>query len=415
MSWYVGSVLFWLIYFPVILFLQIILFFVPKISERRKFENKNGKEVGSKSFRPVNLKADLCFEFSSEGEYQQVASLIDDALAMGKRLELVFFSPSVEKTVLELYNRYPEQIRYLRYSVLLPTFSNWITANTLIMVRYDLFPEFLLWSLKPGNKLKFIWVTFKKERVSGKSISIFKQAFLKHSSQIIFATTQDEKLGNSLGLKGLSYDFRMEQIRRRVANREQKFSQIFPKYSSLKGLLDQYPRHKRVMVGNAWPVDMTLLENIPQDVLVVIVPHQLRPEIILEMKNTLAKFNRAPLVVSDTAGEFQGNTLILDKKGVLCELYADFGKSYVGGGFGVSVHSILEPLVAGSGQIACGPVNHRSTEFDVAVSFGNMKEVRNAQEFSTWVTESPSTHQVHDKLNSELKSYLQYQKEVLSC
>jgi hypothetical protein len=121
-------------------------------------------------------------------------------------------------------------------------------------------------------------------------------------------------------------------------------------------------------------------------------------------------------IVSDsTLDGFQGPTILLNKKGILCELYADFGKAYVGGGFGVSVHSLLEPLVAGCEHLSCGPVNHRSTEFDLAQSLGSMKEVKTNQEFLNWVSEDISGVKVHDRLRTQIESYPVFQKEVLSC
>lgn len=413
MMWYIGSLLFWLVYFPLLLIFQFILFFVPKLRERRQFEAKNKQDPGARSFAQDQFLADLCFEFSSEGEYQQVASLIDDALSLGKKLELVFFSPSVEKTIVELYHKFPAQIRYLRYPILLPVFSNWITSKTLVLVRYDFFPEFLLWSLAPGHTLKLIWVTFKKERSTGKGISFIKKLFLKNSRLTVYASHEDAELGGHLGISGPVYDFRMEQIKRRVDNRFEKFNRLFPDYPSLKNDLEKYPRSKRLILGNAWPEDLHLLENLPADIMLLIVPHQLKPEIIQVMQERLIKIGRTSYVMSDTFSS--SSTIILNKKGVLCELYADFGKAYVGGGFGVSVHSLLEPLVAGSEHIACGPVNHRSTEFDLAGSYGQLKEVKNSQEFTNWLAEDVSGRPVHDKVKSQIEVYAKFQKDVLSC
>ncbi len=79
MMWYLGSALLWLVYFPILTLLKALLYFVPKVRERMDFEKKNKTEEGCRSFAQDKLKADLCFEFSSEGEFQQVASLIDDA------------------------------------------------------------------------------------------------------------------------------------------------------------------------------------------------------------------------------------------------------------------------------------------------------------------------------------------------
>lgn len=416
------KILWSLIYTPIWFTLRFILMFVPKAQDRFKFEELNridANEAGSggRSFGKDKLKADLCFEFSSEGEYQQVASLIADALKEGKKLELVFFSPSVEKTIIELQKKHPEQVRYFRYALLDGyTFSSWATSDTLILVRYDLFPEFLIWAMKPGRKLKFVWMTFKKERMKAKVVSPLKKAFLKKSSYTVFSTNADQEQGADMGIQGVVYDFRMEQIYRRIEHRLEKYARNFPLYIDFKNHLESYPRVKRLILGNAWTEDMFLLENISSDVLIVIVPHQLKPEIIASMTESLLKFNRSPTIISDDSTSIpMSSTLILNKKGILCELYADFGKAYVGGGFGVSVHSLLEPLIAGSEHLSCGPVNHRSTEFDLCLEYGLLKEVKDAQEFKDWLNLDIPKIKDRDKLLFQIAKYSSFKKDLLSC
>lgn len=422
MNYTLIKILWALIYTPIWFSLRFILMFVPKAQDRFKFEELNRIDAneegsGGRSFGKDKIKADLCFEFSSEGEYQQVASLIADALKDGKKLELVFFSPSVEKTIIELQKKHPEQIRYFRYPVLDGyTFSSWATSDTLILVRYDLFPEFLIWSMKPGRKLKFVWVTFKKERMKAKVVSPLKKLFLKKSSYTVYSTNADQEQGSDMGFQGVVYDFRMEQIHRRIETRLEKYAKFFPLYVDFKNHLDSYPRGKRLILGNAWPEDMFLLENISSDVLIVIVPHQLKPEIIAKMTESLLKFNRTPTIISDDSTEIPlTSTLILNKKGILCELYADFGKAYVGGGFGVSVHSLLEPLIAGSEHLSCGPVNHRSTEFDLSLEYGLIKEVKNSQEFKEWLMLDIPKIKDRDKLLFQIAKYTSFKKDLLSC
>lgn len=416
MKWFLGNIIFWLFYRPLLIVLKTLLFFIPKVQERVSFEKKNILEPGAKSFNSYNLKADLCFEFSSEGEYQQVASLIDDALESGKKIELIFFSPSVEKTIIDLYHKFPRQIRYLRYPLLDPKLNSWISSSTLIMVRYDLFPELLLWSLKKGRKLKFVWVTFKKERVKKKLVPFIKLLFLSRSDFTIFASEQDYELGKSMGINGTIYDFRMEQIKRRLLARDEKFFKMFPLYSELKLQIAKFPREKRLIFGNAWPEDLFLLKNLPSDVFLLIVPHKLTPEILEKFRTGLVSLGHEPQLVSDTTVTTPLSSLILlNKKGVLCELYSDFGKAYVGGGFGESVHSLLEPLVAGCEHLSCGPVNHRSTEFDLAGVYGQLKEIKTNQEFLLWLQEDISGFKVHDRLKTQIDSYPIFQKEILSC
>lgn len=411
----------WCFYFPLIKLTGLLTFWVPPINERFDFEKKNDNEPLSQSFKKINLKADLCFEFSSEGEFQQIAGLVQDALSEGKRIELVFFSPSVEKATLELASKFPDQIRYLRYPFARycpwkpsQSFSKWITSDCLVMVRYDLFPEFLLWSLRPAKSLKIIWVTFKKERVKDKSISFYKMLFLKKASRIVFASEADARLGQALGLSGQSYDFRMDQIKRRIEKRNEKFQNNLANYQQLETLLKSYPREKRIIIGNAWPSDLFLFEKIPSDYFVLVVPHLLKSEVINEFQNHFKKLGRDPFVIDSNSSIPDGNTLVLNIKGILCELYADFGKAYVGGGFEVSVHSILEPLVAATDSISCGIINHRSTEFDIAMSMGKLKVVNSANDFNDWLKLETLSPELNN-LTAIFEKYPEFRKEIISC
>jgi 3-deoxy-D-manno-octulosonic-acid transferase len=366
----------------VIRLLAVLFLFVPKVRERVAFERKNASDPFARKF-----SADIAFEFSSEGEFQQVLPLITDGLAAGKKIELIYFSPSVEKGVRELCEKFPEQLRALRYPLLTGGFLSWISAPKLVLVRYDLFPEFLIY---PGELL-MVWVSFKKERLAGKEISWWKKKFLARATRVIYATEADARLGKNLGKAGPVFDFRIEQIERRLAGKEEKFKNLFPEYPDLG--FRKFPREKRLLFGNAWPSDIPLLKALPDDFYVLVVPHKLTPEIISE-------FEKVPGV------------RVLNKKGVLCELYSDFGKAYVGGGFETSIHSVLEPLISGADQISCGPIHHRSTEFDLADSLGKISVVKNSQEFTEWLCRPLEAPLGHDKMG---QGYPIYRKAIISC
>jgi 3-deoxy-D-manno-octulosonic-acid transferase len=411
---------FWFFYFPLLKLLSFLFFWHPKVSERLKFERRNDLDPLSHSFSDSGLKADFCFEFSSEGEYQQVAPLIEDALTLGKKIELVFFSPSVEKTVLKLASLHPDLIRYLRFPFLRFNplinnrfFSRWVTSRNLVLVRYDLFPEFLLWSFRKNHEVKMIWVTFKKERSLGKNPSWWKIQFLKQAREIIFAGPEDQIQGKKLGLEGDVFDFRVEQIKRRLEQKTDKFFHHFPLYTEFKNWLKSSP--KSLILGNAWPSDLFLLEKIPPDYLVVLVPHNLSDEILSSFKKTLSKIGRKAFEVNDeTQKMIDTKTVILNKKGILCELYSDFNFSYVGGGFETSIHSILEPLIAGSHQISCGPLHFRSTEYDLALDVECVSEIKTSDEFIEWLNQ-PKPIPDRDKINSLFHQYLKMRELVISC
>jgi 3-deoxy-D-manno-octulosonic-acid transferase len=388
------------------------------MKERVKFEKRNKFEWLAHSFREIHQTADFCFEFSSEGEYQQAAPLIDDALKAGKRIELVFFSPSVEKTIMKLAANHSQQVRYLRYPLvrMFPfverrCFTSWITAKTLIMVRYDLFPEFLLWSLKPEHSLFLIWMTFKKERSQGRGPGFWKKLFLKSAQKIVYAGSPDAQEGLLMDFPGETFDYRQEQIRRRVELREEKFLSHFLLYSELRRQLAAVKT--KIILGNAWPSDLFLLRDLADDDLVVIVPHELSQANLDLFRQGLRSLGRDVFELNDHSTSWQSASAVLvNKKGILCELYADFSHAYVGGGFERSIHSVLEPFIAGSKHIACGPLHHRSTEYDIVLGEGFITEVNTPEQFLMWLNSSAKADP-HDKMKP---TRYQFMREfVISC
>jgi 3-deoxy-D-manno-octulosonic-acid transferase len=407
------KIFFYAVFLPLVFLVRTFLFWVPAIRKRVEFEKKNHHDPASRSFRLDQHQADIAFEFSSEGEFQQVASLVHDSLAAGKRVELILFSPSVEKAVMELASRFPQQLRYLRYPILGRGFTPWITSRELIMVRYDLFPEFLAWA-NDDRKLKMLWMSFKKDRVRGKSPSLLKKLFLKRIDKVIYASVEDQNLGSRLGFPGHLYDFRLEQITRRLDQKSARFQEVFPQYAELKDLWEKFPREKRLIIGNAWPSDLQIMSSLPDDFFVMVVPHKLDAEVLKTFRDELSRKGRVPEEVNKASRLLSGHTFILNKKGVLCELYADFGKSYVGGGFETSIHSVLEPLVAGSEQLACGPLHHRSTEYDLAKEYGDIRELKTSGDFKEWLESHPSQKK-RTMLTSLIKKYPEFRREVISC
>jgi 3-deoxy-D-manno-octulosonic-acid transferase len=413
-------ILFWFIYFPLIRLMCLFFFWHRRLEERERFEKKNKFEMLAHSFSEILVKADLCFQFASEGEFQQVLPLITDSLKSGKKIELVFFSPSVEKSVMQLAASYRSQIRYLRFPLVrlspgFPNrcFSHWVTASTLIMVRYDFFPEFLLWGTKKKNHLKIVWMSFKKERLKNKRPSLWKRFFLMVAKTVVYASEEDLHLGYSLGYPGKFYDFRIEQIRRRIQRREQKFEESFILHSQLIKVLDSFP--KKILIGNSWPSDLFLLSKLPSSVAVLIVPHKLDVKVLDQFYQGLINLGRNPVILDDQTQSIDPcGTYILNKKGILCELYADFKWAYVGGGFEGSIHSVLEPLVAGSSKIACGPAHHRSTEYDVCKDLEQISEVSSPELFLEWLNDEPISLD-HAKIVLLLKDYAKLREFVIPC
>lgn len=355
---------------------------------RWEFESRNLEDAQSQSFRKVGKKADICIHFSSEGEFEQVKTFLEELLIQNHTIELLFTSPSVENKVSSFSKLYGEKVRYLRMPLL--DFINqnilhWVTAKKFMMVRYDFFPELL--SL--GKKMdKFVLYSASSKSSTSKGMAwTFKKNIYQCYSDIFCATSSDYKFfkDNITGLRiHPPLDMRSIQINKRQLD----FQSIQGGHFLIK-FLENSNYDQRICLAQLWPVEIELFKNqdfvkkiIAGDILVYAAPHKLSAEFGKNILDQIKSF--APDLkiyhfdkettdkdIEQSLKEFKEEPGLIFSRipGILCDIYPYFSKVFVGGGHGKGVHSLLEPFVAGS-NIFCGPHIHRSTEYDIIKSLG---------------------------------------------
>ncbi|MCO4755829.1 MAG: hypothetical protein KC478_15210 [Bacteriovoracaceae bacterium] len=358
------------------------------IRERLLFEKTNISDQSSRSFKPDDIEADLCFEVSSEGELEQVRPVLMHALSLGQTVELIFSSDSVQKQCTSLAQNYPEQLRILRYPLLsyFPARAwsdpiKWISAKKLFLCRYDFFPELLRYGRKDDVEFILLSASLKSYGNKGALSKAFYNFVYNSFDKIVTATDLDlqrfQDYFNTSSERAQSFDFRPLAIDARQINAEAVLSEKFPNYTEFKELISSYEKRHRLIFGSFWAYELPAFSqgyDFDKNLL-CLAPHKLDTDSIEEIKNGLReKFPNSP--VYEWSSDESANKLVLDRfnqspgpiiinlKGVLCELYTLFGGAFVGGGHGISVHSLLEPFM-GECAVYCGPKVHRSTEYDL--------------------------------------------------
>lgn len=370
--------------------------FKPKLLERKKFEEKNFSLVACKSFKQDSITADACFEVSSEGELEQIKPIIKMLLLKKKHVEILFCSDSVESQCLKIYEDQPELIRIYRLPLLTyfpwgknkHTVRNWLTSKNLFLCRYDFFPELMLIGRYHCKFFALLSATLKGKDIS--TFGFFKAIYWKYiyTSFHFFTTptTRDKNLLrinfeiNNDNIKTI--DYRVLQIQHRLEIFDQTLSVKIPGWLSLQKLLD-LNRSKILIFGSFWQDEIELFNRdfftavSKRELFPILLAHQLDDQTIGKIKLSLKeKQNSAKIYdINKTDSELTvaqvieqlsntGGILLINIKGALCELYKYSNLAYVGGGHGRSVHSLLEPYLAGC-NIMCGPKIHRSTEYDI--------------------------------------------------
>ena len=85
----------------------------------------------------------------------------------------------------------------------------------------------------------------------------------------------------------------------------------------------------------------------------IIVPHEVDETTLAQIENQFMKLNLHFVRYSQMENELP-HTILIDKIGILADLYGYAELAYVGGGFGAGVHSVIEPAVYGC-AVSFGP------------------------------------------------------------
>jgi len=342
---------------------------VPSIRKRLSFElERQGEETD---------RADFAFELSSQGELEQVAPLIYDSLDRGKTVQVIYSSPSLNTAIEELESLYKGRFFWLRLPLLTyfpirtgftMNIAGWLKSGRLYFCRYDFFPELILLAKSRGALL--FSATLKNKSISGLS-SFYNRGIYSLFDSIYTASPTDVERFESLGVtdKAKFYDFRQIQILRRIQKTKRSLEPLI-------NILNPYPRENRLMMGSCWPYEMSVFadEKMKDDLQLnrfslILAPHKLGESFLSDLLTEIREYWEEidPTIIQRDGSVMQGkhhSVIISLIPGALCEAYTLVDHTFVGGGHGRSVHSLLEPWLSGS-EVYCGPKTHRSTEFDL--------------------------------------------------
>jgi len=157
-------------------------------------------------------------------------------------------------------------------------------------------------------------------------------------------------------------DLRTIEIQKRLKFADKKLAD----YPVLRSLFDSLKNtEEKLILGSLWAEDLFLIDKM--EIPCVIFPHDLGEKNLNKIESKLESMGKIIIRIDDKTDKLVTNSpncvYLINIKGILCESYRFFKYAYIGGGFGTSIHSVLEPYLAGC-RVFCGPNIHRSSEYD---------------------------------------------------
>lgn len=194
----------------------------------------------------------------------------------------------------------------------------------------------------------------------------------------------------------VSGDTRFDRVRAIVAGREG-----LPLAEAFRG------SGPVLVCGSTWPADEALLQqalaDVPGPVKCLVVPHELSAAGLetseARFPEPLARWSELehtpPANVGAMLGTAEGATLLVDRMGLLAQLYRHGRVAYVGGGFTDGIHSLLEAAAWGV-PVIFGPKHRKFPEAQGLIDAGAGREVRDADELllalEDWFSDPEALH-----------------------
>ncbi|MCR4848765.1 MAG: 3-deoxy-D-manno-octulosonic acid transferase [Bacteroidales bacterium] len=330
------------------------------------------------------------FHAASLGEFEQGRPLIE---ALKKqypnlKISLTFFSPSGY----EIRKNYPlaDEVLYLPIDTM-KNARRWVKRHRFVaafFIKYEFWFNYMTALKEAQIPLYYISLILKPNQYF---FRWYGGWFRKQLQNVTHFFVQDETTLNLLkdfNNVTLCGDTRFDRVAD-IAKQAQRFPEI---EAFIAG-------RKCIIAGSSWPPDEKLLipnlERLPEDYCMIIAPHDISEKHIQQIREGLRNVRPDKVYVVDTIG-------------MLSQLYQYARFVYIGGGFGVNIHNIQEPVTFGC-PVVFGPKYKSFKEAVDLVGLNGAFSVNNQDELNQVFDRLINDETFCQQASATCKSYLESQ------
>ena len=312
------------------------------------------------------------FHAASLGEFEQGRPVIEALKERHPELKisLTFFSPSGY----EVRKDYPlaDEVVYLPSDT--PRHAaQWVQRHhfvAAVFIKYEFWFNYMKALKDAGIPLFYISLILSPDSYFFRWYGTWFLRQLHHVSYFFVQDDTTKKLLASHGLSNVTVcgDTRFDRVAA-IARQVKPFPEV-----------EQFIKGRRcIIAGSTWPPDERLLlefmPQLPSDYCLIIAPHDISDAHIAQIT---AQFPESQLYTELNPGQ-QSKVLVVNTIGILSQLYQYARFVYIGGGFGVNIHNIQEPVTFGC-PVVFGPKYKSFREAVDLVALEGAFPVANAEE-----------------------------------
>lgn len=313
----------------------------------------------------------------SSGEFEYAKSVIRKIKNKNKSIPILvtYFSPSYKKQI-EAFDGVDE-------SVILPldlpgplnSFIKKYCPRALLIARSELWPELINQCHK--QNVKTLLFSHTKNQLSFVERFFLIDLYKKITNVFVVSEADRQSLASHISTVQVGGDTRYDQVSYRL---KEKNKNLTPELTSL------ITSQKFFLAGSTWPEDEDILlpsfskliaEQSILNLKLIIAPHEVHSEHILALQKKLDSCGLKHSTLKDFQGWSNAQVLIIDRIGLLAELYHYCQFAFIGGSFKKKVHSVMEALGAKK-IVLIGPYfinNREAIEFSKITISANLNAV----------------------------------------
>ena len=282
------------------------------------------------------------FHAASLGEFEQGRPIMESLKNSHPEFKilLTFFSPSGYEVRKDYQGA--DIICYLPMDMSwnVKRFLDIVQPDCAIFIKYEFWMNYLLELKKRQIKTYIVSAIFRESQLFFRSYGGFYRRLLKSFSHLFVQNDESVRLLHYIGVDNVTKvgDTRFDRV-----------ADIAAKSKDLP-IVQAFKSDAKVLIaGSSWPNDENILLpffNQNLSLKLIIAPHEIDEghlqSIISQLKRPYVRYSQATI---ENVKEV--DCLIIDCFGLLSSIYRYGEIAYVGGGFGVGIHNILEAAVYG--------------------------------------------------------------------
>lgn len=318
----------------------------------------------------------IWFHAASLGEFEQGRSLMERIRRQYPeyKILLTFFSPSGY----EVRKNYEgaDVICYLPFDTPrnVKRFLNIANPCMAFFIKYEFWQNYLKALQRRHIPVYSVSSIFRREQIFFRWYGGRYYKVLTRFTHLFVQNEVSKELLGKLGIRNVTVvgDTRFDRV-----------MEIMQQAKQLP-LVEAFKQDYTVFVaGSSWPPDEDLFIeyfNAHPELKLIIAPHVIGEshlsEIIGKLKRPYLRYTQA-----NEENVKQADCLIIDCYGLLSSIYRYGGIAYIGGGFGVGIHNVLEAAVYGV-PVMFGPNNKRFREAQQLLQSGGGFEIHDETDFN---------------------------------